>query len=98
MHYQAKVLNGSTLAMVELQADDEQDAYAQLKSKGLMPVSLHAQKAAKVSRREAFPLALFSQELLALLHSGLNLVEAVDALALRQDHTRAVLQGILQSL
>lgn len=98
MHYQAKVLNGSTLAMVELQADDEQDAYAQLKSKGLMPVSLHAQKVAKVSRREAFPLALFSQELLALLHSGLNLVEAVDALALRQDHTRTVLQGILQSL
>jgi len=98
MHYQAKVLNGSTLTMVELQADDEQDAYAQLKSKGLMPVSLHAQKAAKVSRREAFPLALFSQELLALLDSGLNLVEAIDALSLRQDHTRSVLQGILQSL
>lgn len=98
MHYQAKVLNGATLTMVELQADDEQDAYAQLKSKGLMPVSLHAQKAAKSSRREAFPLALFSQELLALLDSGLNLVEAIDALSLRQDHTRAVLQGILQSL
>lgn len=98
MHYQAKVLNGATLTMVELQADDEQDAYAQLKSKGLMPVSLHAQKTAKPSRREAFPLALFSQELLALLDSGLNLVEAIDALSLRQDHTRSVLQGILQSL
>lgn len=98
MHYQAKVLNGSTLTMVELQADDEQDAYAQLKSKGLMPVSLHAQKVTRSARREAFPLALFSQELLALLDSGLNLVEAVDALALRQDHTRQVLQGILQSL
>jgi general secretion pathway protein F len=98
MNYQAKVLNGSTLTMVELQADDEQDAYAQLKSKGLMPVSLHAQKAAKISRREAFPLALFSQELLALLDSGLNLVEAIDALSLRQDHTRVVLQSILQSL
>ena len=61
MYYQAKVLNGSTLTMVELQADDEQDAYAQLKSKGLMPVSLHAQKTVKTSRREAFPLALFSQ-------------------------------------
>jgi general secretion pathway protein F len=98
MHYQAKVLNGATLTMVELQADDEQDAYAQLKSKGLMPVSLHAQKTAKTSRREAFPLALFSQELMALLDSGLNLVEAIDALSLRQDHTRTVLQGILQSL
>lgn len=98
MHYQAKVLNGATLTMVELQADDEQDAYAQLKSKGLMPVSLEAQKPAKASRREAFPLALFSQELLALLESGLNLVEAIDALSLRQDHTRVVLQGILQSL
>jgi general secretion pathway protein F len=98
MHYQAKVLNGATLTMVELQADDEQDAYAQLKSKGLIPVSLHVQKTAKTSRREAFPLALFSQELLALLESGLNLVEAIDALSLRQDHTRVVLQGILQSL
>lgn len=98
MHYQAKVLNGSTLAMVELQADDEQDAYAQLTAKGLMLVSLHAHKADKVSKREAFPLALFSQELLALLDSGLNLVEAIDALSLRQDHTRTVLQGILQSL
>ncbi|MDF0378846.1 type II secretion system F family protein [Methylophilus sp. YYY-1] len=98
MHYQAKVLNGSTLTMVELQADDEQDAYAQLKAKGLLLVSLQAQKQGKVAKRQAFPLALFSQELLALLDSGLNLVEAIDALALRQDHTRGVLQGILQSL
>ena len=98
MQYQAKVLNGATLTMVELQADDEQDAYAQLKAKGLLLVSLQAQKQGRMSKRQAFPLALFSQELLALLDSGLNLVEAIDALALRQDHTRAVLQGILQSL
>ncbi|WP_229006838.1 type II secretion system F family protein [Methylophilus sp. Leaf408] len=99
MRYQAKVLNGSLLTMVELQADDEQDAYAQLKSKGLLPVSLQLDKSGKTRlKKEAFPLALFSQELLALLHSGLNLVEAIEALSLRQDHTRAVLQGILQSL
>jgi general secretion pathway protein F len=98
MQYQAKVLNGSTLSMVELQADNEQDAYAQLKAKGLLLVSLQAQKQGRMTKRQAFPLALFSQELLALLDSGLNLVEAIDALALRQDHTRAVLQGILQSL
>lgn len=99
MRYQAKVLNGSLLTMVELQADDEQDAYAQLKSKGLLPVSLQLDKSGKVRlKKEAFPLALFSQELLALLQSGLNLVEAIEALSLRQDHTRAVLQGILQSL
>jgi general secretion pathway protein F len=99
MRYQAKVLNGSLLTMVELQADDEQDAYAQLKSKGLLPVSLQLDKSGKARlKKEAFPLALFSQELLALLQSGLNLVEAIEALSLRQDHTRAVLQGILQSL
>jgi general secretion pathway protein F len=99
MRYQAKVLNGSLLTMVELQADDEQDAYAQLKSKGLLAVSLQLDKSGKARlKKEAFPLALFSQELLALLHSGLNLVEAIDALSLRQDHTRTVLQGILQSL
>lgn len=98
MRYQAKVLNGSLLTMVELQADDEQDAYAQLKAKGLLPVSLQMEKSGRKRAKEAFPLALFSQELLALLSSGLNLVEAIDALALRQDHTRAVLQNILQSL
>jgi general secretion pathway protein F len=98
MRYQAKVLNGSLLTMVELQADDEQDAYAQLKARGLLPVSLQQERSGKKLSKEAFPLALFSQELLALLHSGLNLVEAIDALALRQDHTRTVLQGILQSL
>jgi general secretion pathway protein F len=99
MRYQAKVLNGSLLTMVELQADDEQDAYAQLKSKGLLAVSLQLDKSGKARlKKEAFPLALFSQELLALLHSGLNLVEAIEALSLRQDHTRTVLQGILQSL
>lgn len=98
MRYQAKVLNGSLLTMVELQADDEQDAYAQLKAKGLLPVSLQMEKSGKRHAKEAFPLALFSQELLALLSSGLNLVEAIDALALRQDHTRTVLQNILQSL
>jgi general secretion pathway protein F len=99
MRYQAKVLNGSLLTMVELQADDEQDAYAQLKSKGLLPVSLQLDKSGKKRlKKEAFPLALFSQELLALLQSGLNLVEAIEALSLRQDHTRTVLQGILQSL
>jgi general secretion pathway protein F len=99
MRYQAKVLNGSLLTMVELQADDEQDAYAQLKSKGLLAVSLQLDKSGKARlKKEAFPLALFSQELLALLHSGLNLVEAIEALSLRQDHTRTVLQAILQSL
>jgi general secretion pathway protein F len=98
MRYQAKVLNGALLTMVELQADDEQDAYAQLKAKGLLPVSLQMEKSGKRRAKEAFPLALFSQELLALLSSGLNLVEAIDALALRQDHTRTVLQNILQSL
>lgn len=98
MRYQAKVLNGSVLTVIELQADDEQDAFAQLKSKGLTPVSLQSQHTGKRLSREKFPLALFSQELLALLDSGLNLVEAIEALSLRQDHTRAVLQNILLSL
>jgi general secretion pathway protein F len=43
---------------------------------------------------------LFSQELLALLEAGLNLVEAITTLLAkeRQASTRAVLQNILQSL
>lgn len=98
MQYLAKVLNGPKLITIELQAVDEQDAHTQLKSKGLILVSLHARAVVGGSQKKDFPVALFTQELLALLDSGLNLVEAIDALALRQDHTRGVLQGILQSL
>lgn len=98
MQYQAKVLNGTALTSVELQAEDEADVYAQLKAQGLVLVSLTVKTGSQLAKPQKFPLALFSQELLALLDSGLNLVEAIDALALRQDHTRVVLQGILQSL
>lgn len=98
MRYQAKVLNGSHLTRIELQAEDVQAAEAQLKAQGWQLVSLQAQTGSVRQRQPAFPLALFSQELLALLEAGLNLVEAIEALALRQDHTRPVLQSVLQSL
>src|SRR5262245_26330635 len=47
--------------------------------------------------RQKFPLKLFSQELLALLESGLTVVEAMEVLAEkeRQAATRETLTGII---
>lgn len=82
---------------VDVHAHDAEDAMQQLRSKGLLPVALQKQTSAR-SRQGKFPLALFSQELLALLESGLNLVEAIEALSLREDETQVTLQALLQSL
>ena len=48
----------------------------------------------------AFPLQLFSQELLSLLNSGVSLVEAIETLAEKEPRpaVRDVLQGILSKL
>jgi len=54
----------------------------------------------KFKRRSRFPLALFAQELLALLEAGLTLVESIEALAEKESHgpTRATLEHLTTQL
>jgi|SRR5579859_2091814 len=67
-----------------LEAADEADAGRQARANGLNVLSLKpaaAWKLGRFGRKSRFPLALFNQELLALLGAGLALVEAIEALA-----------------
>ena len=85
MHFELKALrNSSDIVSIGLEALDERDAIAQAKSKGYVVLSARPQRSwlALWSRKgTAFPLLLFSQELLVLLDAGLPLTEALDGLA-----------------
>lgn len=103
MLYDLSVLRGKEYSSLRLDAFSEQMAVNSAKSLGYTVFSIKQvgdtwQKL--FSKRERFPLMLFSQEMLALLEAGLNLMEAIEALAekeLRPD-IRQTLQGVLRLL
>ena len=88
---------------VLLDAADAADAERQARSGGLSVLSLR--RAASwnfdlFTRRARFPLALFAQELLALLEAGLSLVEAIEGLAEKESAgpTRTALAHLVTHL
>jgi general secretion pathway protein F len=88
---------------VAIKANSEADAVRKACARGLQIVAIDAattplRKGSASERR--FPLMLFSQELLALLESGLNLTEALSALVAkqRQGNTRDTLRSVLDEL
>ncbi len=103
MLYDLSVLRGKEYSSLRLDAVSEQMAVNSAKSLGytVFSIKLVGDAWQKLfSKRERFPLMLFSQEMLALLEAGLNLMEAIEALAekeLRPD-IRQTLQGVLRLL
>ena len=104
MHFEIKALQaeGGIIAL-SLDAASEDDARQQAEGRGLTILAIKRKLAlsgifSKSSGR--FPLVLFSQELLALLDAGLNLVEAVETLAEKEHHadTRKLLDQLIQTL
>lgn len=94
----------ATVVLSRLQAADAADARRQALAQGLdvlsvAPVSWLSSLGAPKSSG-AFPLQLFSQELLSLLNSGVSLVEAIETLAEKEARptVREVLQGVLTRL
>lgn len=87
------------MVLLNISAMHEQDALTQAQSRGYTPISATAQNVSK-QRNQKFPLILFSQELLALLEAGLNLVEAIETLAVKDDRNdgKSILDNLLQSL
>ena len=85
MHFELKAIReGEGVLALAIEAADEADAIRQAKSQGLSILTIKAKKSwqgLKFKPRKRFALALFSQELLALLNAGLSLVEAIEALA-----------------
>jgi general secretion pathway protein F len=104
MHYRVRGLgNDGAVLMLEIEARDEQDASEQAVSRGLAVLSVRRRSGLTgwlAARRARFPLQLFSQELLALLQSGISLVESIETLAEKEQRpeTRKVLDQLISRL
>ena len=104
MHYQVRGLGADgAILVVELDARDERDANEQAASRGLAVLSVRRRAgvgAWVLARRARFPLLLFSQELLALLQSGISLVESIETLAEKEQRpeTRKTLEQLIARL
>ncbi|MEE4239580.1 MAG: type II secretion system F family protein [Anderseniella sp.] len=103
MLFEIRALGADQRVNLRLEAADPSDAADQARLQGL--TVLDVRPAARLgslsfARRARFPLSLFSRELLALLHSGLSLVEALQTLEEKESRpeTRKILGGVLKHL
>ncbi|MCP4635336.1 MAG: type II secretion system F family protein [Methyloversatilis sp.] len=92
-----------TQRIIQLQIDaaDEMSARAQAQADGLVVLSVaRARTLAWAPGRQRFPVLLFCQELLALLRSGLSLVEGLEVMAEKEGRTlsRTVLTALIDAL
>lgn len=99
MFFQVKAISGAELLSIDVNANSEKEALAHIKAKGLIPISVKPVKLKfNRSKQNRFSISLFILELLALLDAGLNLVEAVDALALKDQQQQPVLAKLLNAM
>jgi len=104
MRYQVKAVKaGGAVVSLSLDARDDRDANEQAQAQGY--VVLGVRRAAALTGfgslgNARFPLVLFTQELLALLRSGISLVEAIETLSEKEGRaaTARVLSGLLGRL
>lgn len=103
MLFEIRALGREGRVRLRLEAADSSDAAQQARLQGLtvLDVRTGARLAAwPLGRHGRFPLSLFSRELLALLNSGLALVEALQTLEEKETRpeTRKVLADVLRHL
>jgi len=101
--FDLKVARGQQIQMLTLEASDGMQAQLLAESQGYSVLATRAQgKIARASGfgKSKFNLMLFSQELLSLLDSGLSLIEAIEALAEKeqQSETRTILNQVMALL
>lgn len=97
MRFEARTLDRNHAVVVSmLEALDERDARRQLDEQGLQVISVGRRWQPRLSPAGRIPLAVFSQELVALLDAGLTLVDAIDTLTEKehQHGTRRTLEQI----
>lgn len=99
MRYRVKAI-GTDAAVVETEIDaaSEAELRSLAATRGLTVLSLR--RIARPRRHSRFPLQLFNQELLALLHAGIPLTEAMSALTEKEHRgaVRVVLSDIFTAL
>lgn len=106
MRYRVKAMKaGEGVVSLSLDARDAVDARDQASGKGYSVLSVQGGGAAGVrlpglGRKQKFPLVMFTQELLALLESGISLVEAIETLGEKESRpeNKQVLSRLLESL
>jgi general secretion pathway protein F len=102
MKFVARVLTADNrIEAMPVDAADTGAAKTELEARHLSVLSIEASVARYSSAKQgSFSLLEFSQELIALLTAGLNLVEAVEALLDKEEsaEARTVLQSVLQGL
>lgn len=102
MEFTIKVLQpGRGVSRLKVDARDRHEAAARAEALGCTVLSVARPRfALGGGRRQEFPLLLFSQELLALLRSGISVLEAIEALGEKESRPgpRAVLDGLRAAL
>ncbi len=103
MLFEIRALRQKEYISLRVEAASEQLAVSEAKSKGYTVFSAKPVSSGwmqSFSKRERFPLMLFSQEMLALIEAGLNVLEAIEALAEKEQRPeiRQTLQGVLRLL
>lgn len=104
MQYEVKALRGNDgLTALLLDAADAKDAAAQAVAQGYTVIATKARQQLPLShwwRKVDFPLALFSQELIALLEAGLPLLEAIETLTEKEEqpHIKKTLMRTISCL
>jgi len=104
MRFEVKaVKSGGAVVSLALEARDDRDANQQAQSQGYTVLGVRRAGGLGVPMgfgTARFPVVLFTQELLALLSSGISLVEALETLAEKESKasTVAVLTGLLARL
>jgi general secretion pathway protein F len=104
MRYRVKAMKaGEGVVSLALEARDAAEAQGQARERGYAVLSVHGGAGLalpKLKGRARFPLLLFTQELLALLQSGISLVEAIETLEEKEarPETRATLKALLAAL
>lgn len=89
------------MMLLSITAIHVDDALAQVRARGFTPITAKSKSNISSNRQnKKFPLALFSQELLALLEAGLNLVEAIETLTEKEEGSqiKQTLDALLQAL
>lgn len=103
MRFEVKALGVSGRTVLRLEAQDAEDARARARGDGLTVLSVTPVRRFALGRpaaRARFPLTLFSSELLALLGSGLSLIESLQTLEEKDSHadTRRVIAEVIRHL
>jgi general secretion pathway protein F len=105
MQYELKVLRGNEgITSLLLEAGSAKEAETQAVARGYSVISSKSRQQwsplSGFSRKNKFPLVMFSQELVSLLQAGLSLIEVLETLAEKEDqpHVKKTLEQIIAFL